>query len=240
MKPRREKRMDDRPAGTLTRTDALDGPTTATRVGEDRAARILERAAALDAKRSSEVEIDQLREAAAAAGISPEAFDLAMAEQDEVPGSIERGRPRSFDWRGAPTVSPTAFTHYTALLRDVLGEDGQIMVVEDRIEWQDEEGLVVSVHPSSNRTMASVAASGRLRGRLAAITLSILPLLLFFFAIAIDEEEALLAFMGSGLAMVAAWLGTWFHFRREQKALRKKVERLRRQLQHLLPPPERA
>jgi hypothetical protein len=51
------------------------------RIAEDRAAKILERAAALDAKRNSEIEIDQLREAAEDAGISREAFEEALREQ---------------------------------------------------------------------------------------------------------------------------------------------------------------
>jgi hypothetical protein len=204
------------------------------RIGEDRAARILERAAALDAKRSSEIELDQLREAAAAAGISREAFDEAMAEQDDAADA--HALPPNLNWRrpGAPTVDPRLFTHYTALLRDVLGDDGQVMVVEDRIEWANDEGLLVSINPSTRATTAAVSAEGKLAGRLWAISLAILPVFLFFFAIGIDEEEALLAAMGAGIAYLTGVLGLFFHHRRERKALRKKVERIRRQLQHLV------
>lgn len=57
-----------------------------------------------------------------------------------------------------------------------------------------------------------------------------------FFVIGVEEEDAFLAFMGSGVALLAAWLGTIFHYRRERKALRKEVARIRRQLQRLLQP----
>ena len=214
------------------------GSGTAARIGEERAARILERAAALDAKRNSEIELDQLREAAEAAGISREAFDEAMEEQEELPDPGARALPPGLAWRGQaiPSVSPAAFAHYTALLRDVLGDDGQVRMVEDRIEWEDDEGVIVSVAPSGTRVTAAVSAAGRLRARLLTVSLSILPVFSFFFLIGVEEEEALLAAMGAFFAWVAAAGATWFQYRRERKALKKKVERIRRQLQHLLGP----
>jgi hypothetical protein len=213
------------------------GPGTAVRIGEERAARILERAAALDAKRSSEIELDQLREAAAAAGISREAFDEAMEEPDDTPDAGARALPPKLNWRGqgVPTVNPVHFAHYTALLRDVLGDDGQVMVVEDRIEWSNDEGLIVSVNPSTKFSTAAVSLEGRLGGRLWAISLAILPVMLFFFMFAMEDEEALIAVMGAFLALCAGWIGVTIHYRHERKELRKKAERLRRQLQHLLP-----
>jgi hypothetical protein len=69
----------------------------------------------------------------------------------------------------------------------------------------------------------------------------ILPALLpiaVFFLIAIEEEEAAIALMGAFFALIASIGGTWFQHRREQKALRKKAERVRRQLQRLLAPTE--
>lgn len=212
------------------------GSGTAVRIGEDRAARILERAAALDAKRNSEIELDQLREAAADAGISREAFDEAMAEQDNAVDA--RALQPKMNWRGqgAPTVSPNLFAHYTGLLRDVLGDDGQVMVVEDRIEWANDEGLLVSINPSTKATTAAVSAEGKLGGRLWAVSLSILPVFFLFFMIGVEEDDALLVAMGAGIAYLTGLLGVFFHHRRERKALRKKVERIRRQLQHLVTP----
>jgi hypothetical protein len=196
-------------------------------------------AAALDAKRSSEIELDQLREAAAAAGISREAFDEAMEEQEDSPEASLRALPSKLNWRGqgTPTVSPSHFAHYTSLLRDVLGDDGQVMVVEDRIEWSNDEGLVVSVNPAARSSTAAVSLEGRLGGRLWAVTLAILPIFLFFFALGVEEEEALLAAMGAGFAWGAGVIGIYIQHRRERKALRKRAELIRRQLQHLLPPP---
>jgi hypothetical protein len=242
MKPRRDKPMDEGaaypPAGRL---EPVAGPGTAVRIGEERAARILERAAALDAKRSSEIELDQLREAAAAAGISREAFDEAMEEQDDQddpPEAAARSAPPKLNWRGqgVPSVNPVHFAHYTALLRDVLGDDGQVMVVEDRIEWSNDEGLVVSVSPSAKSSTAAVSLEGRLSARLWTITLSILPVMIFFFMFAMEEEEALIGLLGALLALGTAGIGVSIHYRRERKELRKKAERIRRQLQHLLPP----
>jgi hypothetical protein len=219
-------------------SDGSAGSGTAARIGEERAARILERAAALDAKRNSEIELDQLREAAEAAGISREAFDEAMEEQDDLSEPSPRALPPNLPWRGPalPSVTPGAYAHYTALLRDVLGDDGEVRMVEDRIEWENDEGVIVSIAPSGVRMTAAVSAAGRLRARLLTVSLSILPVFSFFFLIGVEEEEALLAAMGALCAWVAAVGGTWFQYRRERKALKKKVERIRRQLQHLLGP----
>jgi hypothetical protein len=207
------------------------------RIAEDRAAKILERAAALDAKRNSEIEIDQLREAAADAGISREAFEEALREQAEQLGAAKDGK------RGAGTtragyntaLASTDVAHYAALLRDVLGEDGEVRV-SDVIEWRDDEGLTVTVSPSSGGVTAAVTAEGRLRSKLKGVILPALLPLAFFFVMAFDEEEALVGFICALIVTILSATGTFFTHQREQKALRKKAERIRRQLQRLLAP----
>lgn len=203
------------------------------RIADDRAARVLDRAAALDAKRNSEIEVDQLREAAAGAGISREAFEEAMRE---VEGEARGPRPDGLPGlRAAP--SQADFAYFTQLFRDVLGDDGQLTVVGDRIEWRDDEGLTVSVNPTRGATTAAVSAEGRLRSRLVTIFLStVIPLLVTFMLAFEDEDAALGALIAILMMTFFAVVGSVFAHRRERKRLRKKVDRLRRQLQHLLGP----
>jgi hypothetical protein len=208
------------------------------RIAEDRAAKILERAAALDAKRTSEIELDQLREAAEDAGISREAFEEALRESANEPQPAQPGK------RGKParsgSLSPIAgadIAHYAALLTDVLGDDGRIAVT-DAIEWRDDEGLTVTVNPTSNRITAAVSAEGRLRTKLMGVVLPAFFPAVLFFLLAFEDEEFALGLLGALFAIAASVGGTWFTHRREQKALRKKAERIRRQLQRLLPPVE--
>jgi hypothetical protein len=205
------------------------------RIAEDRAAKILERAAALDAKRNSEIEIDQLREAAEDAGISREAFEEALREQStEV--QLARGKRSAVRaGRKGAALASADVGHYATLLTDVFGEEGR-MSVTDVIEWRDDEGLSVTIHPSSKRVTAAIAAEGRLRTRMMGVVLPALLPAAFFFLMAFDEDEAFVGFIGVLLAILASVGGTWFTHRREQKALRKKAERIRRQLQHLLTP----
>jgi hypothetical protein len=205
-----------------------------TRVGEDRAAKILERAAALDAKRNTEIELDQLREAAEDAGISREAFEEALRESTTDLAPAASGRRAKAVATGPVKPLPVAEVgHYAALLCDVLGDEGRITVT-DSIEWRDDQGLCVSVSPSSNKITATVCAEGRLRTRLMGVVLPALAPIAFFMLLAFEEEEAFIAVIGAFFAILAAVGGTWFTHRREQKALRKKAERIRRQLQRLL------
>jgi hypothetical protein len=203
-----------------------------TRIAEDRAAKILERAAALDAKRNTEIELDQLREAAEDAGISPEAFEQALRESTTEPVPTGK-RGKLAQVASGPPVAVSEVGHYAALLCDVLGDDGRISVT-DAIEWRDDEGLCVSVNPSSNKITATVTTEGRLRTRMWGVILPALLPMSIFFLIAIEEEEAAIALMGAFFALLASIGGTWFTHRREQKKLRKKAERVRRQLQRLL------
>jgi hypothetical protein len=112
-----------------------------TRIAEDRAAKILERAAVLDAKRNTEIELDQLREAAEDAGISKEAFEEALRESArELSASTAGKRGKVVPAGAAQPLAVSDVGHYAALLCDVLGDDGRINVT-DAIEWRDDEGL---------------------------------------------------------------------------------------------------
>lgn len=206
-----------------------DGPSSDDRLDEERARRILERAAAFDAERSSEIEIGQLREAAAAAGISPESFDRAIREQ-----SGAGSRSSAF----SPVRTPDAVdvTRYAGVLRDLLGDDVRITVVEDRIEARDEdEGVRVSIVPSSGEATATVMAHASLPRRIMAIVGPALIPASFGFLLALDAEDAGVGMMiGVVLTVLAAALGTIFSHRREEKELEKKGERVRRQLQRML------
>jgi hypothetical protein len=218
-----------------SRVRAPDAPH---RIPEDRAAKILERAAALDAEHNSEIEIDQLREAAAGAGISRAAFEEALAEQREEDPEPGLGRSSPLDLRRNPTPAGFAMsdvTYYSSLLRDVLGDEGQVSV-SDVIEWKDPEGVTASVTPSRTGVTATVTAEGRLPRKLLAMMWSVLPLLLVTFIASFDENEFIIMFLGGLIALVLAMLGVIWSDRREQKALRKKVERIRRQLHRLLGP----
>ena len=66
------------------------------------AERLLERASELDAAlRGGTLAVSDLRSAATEAGISPEAFDAALAElrrAEEVPAPNVRGQPRARRW----------------------------------------------------------------------------------------------------------------------------------------------
>lgn len=213
----------------------LQAPATAPdRIAEDRAAKILERAAALDAKRNSEIEIEQLREAAADAGISPEAFEQALREHA---GLESGGRERALTPGGAGAASKLGsqdVARYATLLQDVMG-DGHV-TLGDAIEWRNEDGMTVAVNPSASTVTAAVSGEGRLRTRLMGVILPALIPLTFFFGIAFEEEEAFIAFIGALVALFSSIAGTVFVHHREKKAQRKETERVRRQLQRLLEP----
>jgi hypothetical protein len=66
---------------------------------------------------------------------------------------------------------------------------------------------------------------------------ALLPVTLFFMG-GIADDDAFIGFFGALFAMIASGAGTYFTHRREQKALRKKAERIRRQLQRMLTPAE--
>jgi hypothetical protein len=192
----------------------------------------------LDAKRNTEIELDQLREAAEDAGISKEAFEEALRESaKEMTVSTAGKRGKVVTASAAQPLPVSDVGHYAALLCDVLGDDGRINVT-DAIEWRDDEGLCVSVNPSSNKVTASITAEGRLRTRMMGVVLPALLPMAIFFLIAIEEEEAAIALLGAFFTLLASIGGTWYQHRREQKALRKKAERVRRQLQRLLAPTE--
>jgi hypothetical protein len=215
-------------------------PDGSVRIPEERAAKILERAAALDAKRNSEIEVEQLREAAHDAGISREAFEEALAEQaaaNGVSGGGAGGRTgvRVRDAGGAG-MAMADVTYYSTLLRDLFGDEGEISV-SDVIEWKDPEGVSASVSPSRHGVTATVAAEGRLRRKLLAMFWAVLPLLLVTLVATAEEDEFIIMFFGALFALVLGMLGVTLSDRRERKALRKKVERMRRQLQRLLGPP---
>ena len=58
----------------------MDSQSDDGRISEDKAALVLDRAAQLDATRGREMSFAELREVALEAGISPEAFERALAE----------------------------------------------------------------------------------------------------------------------------------------------------------------
>lgn len=226
--------------GTVSADGAVEPPV---RLGEAHAARILERAASLDAKHSSEIEVGQLREAAADAGISRDAFDQAMREVGGEPTAVADPRDRSLKTHGAlaPATHGAArspqpdFVYLSGLLRDLLGEEGQVTVVDDCIQWTDQEGLSVSVSGGRDGSTAAVSAEGRLRGRILALTLPmILPLLYVFILADAGELAAMGAFFAMLFTTALALVATTLQHRRERKALRKKAERIRKQLQRVL------
>ena len=204
---------------------------SAARIKEELAAKILERAAALDAERRTEIEVDQLRQAAAGAGISRESFEQAMRETGR-----EEGAPDALTER-APTrlAARSDFAHYASALRDLLGDEGELFYYEDRIEWRD-RGLLVSVVPSADGVTTAVSAEGSFLRRMLAVFLPTLVPLLFTLMVAFEDDEALLVFLGVLLGVAASLIGVWVSYLRERKALRRRVERIRRQLERFLPP----
>lgn len=218
-------------------TDPLDATVSdpPQRLGEEHARRILERAAALDAKRSSEVDIAQLREAATAAGISVEAFEQALRE-DGGPSPAAAAPPRS----GAiatGAMSSAQVARCTALLRDLLGEEAKVIVHEDHIEAKDDDGVTVSISASTGETSAAVAAFGRFRDRILGFYAPALIPLLLGFALVFEEEDAGIGIMvGVLLTLATTVVGGLIQQRKERAKLRKKAERIRRQLQRMLGP----
>jgi hypothetical protein len=73
-------------------------PRDADRLPEEAARRLLERASQLEAARSTELSVAELREAAREAGITPDAFEQALAEL--------RARDSAAAARPAPTRRP--------------------------------------------------------------------------------------------------------------------------------------
>ena len=125
--------------------------------------------------------------------------------------------------------------HYAALLRDLMGEDGQVVVEEDRIECSDSDGLTVTISPSSGHTTAAVTAVGKLSRRLLGSTLPlVIPGLFGLMVVRADEDIGFGMFFGVLMAAVVSVVGGIISHRREQKALRKKSEQVRRQLQRML------
>lgn len=221
------------PAETLD--DAAEGDGGG-RLDEDRARKILERAAALDAERSSEIDVAQLREAAAAAGISREAFEQALREDHQAESPAPRkGAREAAVVSTAPSASQVS--HYAGVLRDLLGDDATVQVVEDRIEARDKDGVTVSVSPTSGEATAAIVSEASLKSRLFAIALPFLIPFVFAIILAFEEEEAAIGILiGALMAVVGASVATVVASRRERKRLRKKAERLRRQLQRMLGP----
>ena len=170
-----EERVDLSLAGK-PQADTDAGPGE--RLAEEHASRILERAAALDAKLNSEVEVGELREAAAAAGILPEAFDQAMREQSNSAsdgGAHAAGQGAGMSEALGTVRAPGSVevASYAALLRDLLGEDCQVVVVEDRIECTDRGGVTVSISPSPGDTAVAVTSAGKLSRLLLGLGLTI-------------------------------------------------------------------
>lgn len=202
------------------------------RLDEERARRILERAAALDAERSSEIELSQLREAATSAGISPEAFDQAMREDEN---GASDGTPSSPASTLVRSPSASEVTHYAALIKDLLGDDAPITVVEDRIEGRRDDGMTVAINTSSGDATAAIVAEGSLKRRLMVLTMSAVPPWFFGFLLALEEEGPGVGWMvGVMLTVVAAGMGLFLSHRREKKDLERKADRVRRQLQRMI------
>jgi hypothetical protein len=222
--------MDERVGGSSAGL-AGDAPSVASeRLGEDRAREILSRAAALDAKRSSELDVGQLREAASAAGISAEAFDEAVREHMH-----EARDGAGTDVARAPRAAEVA--HFGGLLRDLLGDNAEILVVGDRIEGRDGRGLTISIDPHSRDAKASLVAEGSLERRLVALTLpATLPGFLGFLLMLEEGDPGIGMMLGVLFGAVASGIGLSISYVRERKALRRKVERIRRQLQRMLTP----
>jgi uncharacterized membrane protein len=111
-------------------------------------------------------------------------------------------------------------------------------VAGDRIEWRDDAGLVVSLGNSPGGVVAAVSAEGRRRMRYLGVVLgAVLPWLIAFITLVADGgDEPFFAWLGMTIGVIAALVGTEVAFRIERKALRKKAERIRRQLQLVLPP----
>ena len=132
------------------------------RIADERAAQILERAAALDAEQSSELSLPQLREAAVGAGISPAAFDQAMLEVgSEGDGSLTVPRRGASPAHAFPNPDVARLAR---LLNDIQEEAGQLSVVGDRLEWKDGRGLQVSISPSRGELRRWCPARAEWRG----------------------------------------------------------------------------
>jgi hypothetical protein len=221
------------PSGAV---DTREESPRSERLAEERARQILERAAALDAKHSSEIDVEQLREAAVAAGISAEAFEQALREDAESAGA--RRAAATHGTGGVARVPSSAqVAHFSGMLRDLLGEDTRVVVDEDRIEARDKDGFTVTVSPSSGDATATVAAHGRFRDRIFHIVApAIVPMAMGFLLMFEEEEAGIGLMLGVLFAVLATLVGGWFHHRKEREKLRKKAERIRRQLQRMLGP----
>ena len=193
------------------------------RLGEERALAILERAAALDAKRSSEIELDHLREAAAAAGISTEAFEQALREQSG-------GAPPA----GGSERRASAVARHSDLLRDLLGEETEVVVKDDRIEGRTADGVTVSIDPHGHAAASIVLRSSLARKLLAIVGPASLPGLLAFLLAVEEGDPGIGMMLGVFLTVLAAGFGTGLSHLREKKKEQRTAERLRRQLQRLL------
>ena len=90
----------------------------AERLPEEAARRLLARATELEAARSADLSVAELREAAREAGITPGAFEQALAEfRGAHPSSVQA--PRSARWRRLARLWPAALV-LAALLSFVM------------------------------------------------------------------------------------------------------------------------
>ncbi len=126
-------------------------------------------------------------------------------------------------------------THYAALIKDLLGDEARITVVEDRIEGRMDDGMTVSINISSGEATAAIVAEGSLKRRLMVLGASAVPPWLLGFLIAMEDEAPGVAWMvGVILTVVAVGTGLFVSHRREKKELDRNADRLRRQLQRMI------
>ena len=76
----------------------------AERLPEEAARRLLQRASELEAARNTGLSVAELREAAREAGITPAAFDQALAELRSADSSSAVATPTSRRWRFRPVL----------------------------------------------------------------------------------------------------------------------------------------
>jgi hypothetical protein len=159
-------------------------------ISDDKAAQVLDRAAQLDAARGREVSVQDLREAALEAGISPDAFERALAEVRAA--KLERVDPRalSLTWSQAMAGS------------------------SQRAEQDESKALLPSILPRAGLFAAGLAIGGLalLLGSLmddAGIVFSLLIAALVAVAMMIRRrrEGGVLSFE---LDLVMLWLGLTF------------------------------
>ncbi|NNF14997.1 MAG: hypothetical protein HKN72_17355, partial [Gemmatimonadetes bacterium] len=168
-----------------------------------------------------------LRQAAAGAGISREAFDAALREGGPTP-------PQG----SGMALSPSTATYYMDLLKDLLGDDAEISVVGERVEGRSKRGVTASVDPSTGQVTGAAFTRSSLLRRLTANTLgAMLPLLISFIVLAEDTDMGAAMLGGVLSTLVFVSIGTIISHRRELKELEQDADRLRRQLRRMLGSP---